>query len=126
MYINRLKEMFTEMVVKKDVSAIPHYYHQEFLLYTNGEVIDYDNFYQSHQRYYATDISYEISYDEEAWLEQEEKLAGRVWITTSRPSELAQKIEVILIAHFKQNKIYRLWELTYPDWSQLSAFKEGE
>jgi hypothetical protein len=40
-----------------------------------------------------------------------------------RPSEPAKKIEVILIAEYKDGKIYRLWELTYPDWSQLPAFK---
>jgi hypothetical protein len=49
---------------------------------------------------------------------------GRIWITTSRPNEVPQKIEVILIAQFKNDKIYRLWELTYPDWSKLPAFKQ--
>jgi hypothetical protein len=53
-----------------------------------------------------------------------DKIAGRVWITTSRPDEPPTKIEVILITQFKEGKIYRLWELTYPDWSQLPAFKD--
>jgi hypothetical protein len=46
-----------------------------------------------------------------------------VWITTSRPNEAHKKIEVILIAQYKDNKIYRMWELTYPDWSKLPAFQ---
>ena len=57
-------------------------------------------------------------------LEENEKVAGRIWITTSRSNETPKKIEVILIAQFKDNKIYRLWELTYPDWSKLPAFAQ--
>jgi hypothetical protein len=48
-------------------------------------------------------------------LQQGEKLAGRVWITISVPGTSHKRIEVILIAHYKDDKIYRLWELTYPD-----------
>lgn len=124
MHIQKLKEMFSEMVVKKDASLIPIYYHQDFLLYTNDIVIDYDEFLSSHQKYYATPIQYDIVYDEETLLEQENKIAGRIWITTTRPNEKPKKIEVMLIATFKEGKIHRLWELTYPDWSKLPAFKE--
>jgi hypothetical protein len=124
MFIEKLKEMFDEMVIKKDASLIPLYYHQNFLLYTNDQIMNYEDFLSSHQHYYATPIQYEVEYDEETLLEQEEKVAGRIWITTNRPNELTQKIEVILIAQFKDNKIYRVWELTYPDWSKLPAFKQ--
>jgi hypothetical protein len=123
MYIEKLKEMFEEMVINKDASLIPLYYHQDFLLYTNDQITDYDAFLKSHQQYYATPIKYDVAYDEETLLEQRNKVAGRVWITTSRPNESPKKIEVILIAQFKDSKIYRLWELTYPDWSKLPAFK---
>lgn len=124
MSIKKLKEMFSEMVMKKDASLIPVYYHPEFLLYTNEQVTNYDDFLKSHQEYYATAIKYEVAYDEETLFEHENKLAGRIWITTSRPNEPSKKIEVILIAEFKDDKIYRLWELTYPDWSKLPAFKQ--
>ncbi|HFD2237837.1 TPA: nuclear transport factor 2 family protein, partial [Legionella pneumophila] len=92
------------------------------LLYTNDIVTDYDEFLSSHQQYYATEIQYQVEYDEETFLEQGEKIAGRVFITTTRPNEPAKRIEVILIAQYKDEKIYRLWELTYPDWSKLPAF----
>lgn len=124
MYIEKLKEMFAEMVLKKDASVIPVYYHPDFLLYTNEQSIDYQAFLESHETYYKTEIQYRIEYDEETFLEQGEKLAGRVWITTRRPNEPSRKIEVILIATYKEGKLYRLWELTYPDWSKLPAFEE--
>lgn len=123
MYLQKLKEMFTEMVIKKDPSLIAHYYHPDFILYANQQVINYDAFLTMHEAYYATPIQYEVTYDEETFIEQDEKVAGRIWITTSRPNEPPQKIEVIFITHFKANKIYRMWELTYPDWSKLPAFQ---
>ena len=124
MYIEKLKEMFAVMVIRKDASTIPFYYHPDFLLYTNGQITNYADFLKSHQQYYATPIQYEVTYDEETLLEQGDKIAARVWITTSRPNESAKKIEVMLIAQYKEDKIHRLWELTYPDWSQLPAFRQ--
>lgn len=124
MHVNKLKEMFTNMVERKDASLIPFYYHPDFLLYTNGQVTNYEDFLTSHQAYYATEKNYIVEYDEDTLLAQGEKVAGRIWITVSVPGEQSKKIEVMLIAHYKEDKIYRLWELTYPDWSKLPEFEE--
>lgn len=48
MYIQKLKEMFAQMVIKKNANLIPEYYHGEFLLYTNDIVTGYDEFLSSH------------------------------------------------------------------------------
>lgn len=125
MLIKQLKAMFEEMVIKKDLSAIPRYYHADFRLYTNGEEMDYEAFLESHRKIYATPIQYKIDYDENTLLEQQDRLAGRIWITIITPHRPAVKIEVMLTVQFKDKKIYRLWELTYPDWSQLPAFIDG-
>lgn len=92
------------------------------MLYTNDQVTHYREFLTSHEAYYATPIQYAVAYDDETFLEQGEKVAGRLWITTSKPHETPKKIEVILIVEYKENKIYRLWELTYPDWSTMPEF----
>lgn len=118
-----LKEMFSEMVVKKQASLIPHYYHPEFLLFTNGREMGYEEFLNSHREVYETPIQYAIDYDTETFVEQGDKIAGRVFITTSLPTETPKEIEVILVVQYKDNKIYRVWELTYPDWSKLDAFE---
>jgi hypothetical protein len=47
-----------------------------------------------------------------------------MWITTARPNEPEKKLEVMLVMQYKEDKIYRVWELTYPDWAKLPAFKE--
>jgi hypothetical protein len=119
-----LQEMFSEMVIKKDASLIPHYYHPDFLLETNGKKQDYEAFAQGHDTVYATPIRYEVRYDPDSWVEGAERVAVRVWIKTQRPDEDAVEFEVVLIATYVAGKIYRLWELTWPDWSQAKAFKD--
>jgi hypothetical protein len=119
-----LREMFAEMVVKKDAAKIPVYYHERFRLCSNGEETDYASFLESHERYYASPITYRVELDEETLVEDGDRVAGRVWITTSRPGEAPTRIEVILIAAFEARRIVRLWELTYPSWSELPAFAE--
>jgi hypothetical protein len=119
-----LREMFSEMVVKKDASLVSHYYHPDFLLETNGQHQDYKTFSQGHEKVYATPITYEIRYDEASWVESAESVAVRVWIKTQRPNEDATEFEVVLIAAYVDGKIHRVWELTWPDWTTVKAFKD--
>jgi hypothetical protein len=117
-----MQEMFSQMVEVKDITKVETYYDPGLLLYTNGQVQDYEAFHDGHARVYPTEISYAIEYDDEAWVESGDRLGGRMWITTQRPGEAATRIEVIFLAIYRDRRIFRLWELTWPDWSQLQAF----
>lgn len=118
-----LKEMFQKMVVEKNASLASFYYHPEFILYSNGKTMSFSEMDKFHQEVYKTPIQYAIAYDESTLLEQGNKVAGRIFITTSMPNEKPTEIEVILIVEYKEDKIYRAWELTYPNWIQMSEFK---
>lgn len=122
MLVELLKKTFDEVTIKKNSEAIPIYYHPEFLMITNQKEMSYADFYTAHINIYGTSINYSIRYDEQTFVEQNDKIACRVWITTKRENEPAVEIEVMLIVQYKIGKIYRLWELTFPDWSTLPAF----
>jgi len=125
MHIKILKEMFSEMVEKKNAALIPKYYHEEFELYANGQTQNYAYFLDFHKNIFQTGIYYKVSYDENAFIEQGEKVAARVFfVIRSKPSEPVKELEVILISEFKDNKIFRIWELCYPDWSKMPEFKQ--
>lgn len=124
MYIKLLKEMFSEMVEKKNASLIPKYYHEAFELYANGQMQDYAYFLDFHEKIYQTDINYKISYDKNAFIEQGEKVAARIFFVISKPNEPVKELEVILISEFRDNKIFRIWELCYPDWSKMPEFQQ--
>lgn len=53
-----------------------------------------------------------------------DKVAGRVWITTSRPGEEPTRIEVVLIAAYRNGRIHRIWETTWPSWRNVAALDD--
>lgn len=118
-----LRQMFEQMVVAKDITAVDRFYDPSFVMYSNGVTQNFEEFVASHRTVYDTAISYAVEYDEEAWVEGEDKVAGRVWITTTRPGESPTRIEVVLIAAFKDGRITRVWETTWPSWNDLPAFE---
>ena len=119
----RMREMFTRMVEAKDVTLVDAYYDPAFVLTTNGQSQDLAAFRAGHERVYPTAISYEVQYDEDAWVESADRLAGRLWITIRRPGEAAQAIEVVFVAVFREGRLLRLHEVTWPDWSTAPALE---
>lgn len=123
-YYALLKEMFAEMVVKKDASLIPKYYDSDFILYTNGSTQSYKEFLQFHEKVYKTPIQYAFTFNDETVLTGQDGLSASLSIKISKPGEPTRDLELILIAKYKGNKIYRIWELTYPDWSNMPSFSK--
>lgn len=119
-----LREMFDRMVIAKNADLVECYYHPDFVMYSDGMSQTYAEFADGHRTVYATEISYAVEYDEQAWVEADDRAAGRVWITTSRPGEPATRIEVVLIATFVDGRIHRIWETTWPSWRSLPAFTD--
>jgi hypothetical protein len=100
MSIAVLRQMFEQMVEKKDSAAIDRFYDPSF-----GDVLQrhhpgFRRIRREPPHLYATPICYSVEYDEQAWVETTDRVAGRVWITTSRPGESPTRIEVVLIAAF--------------------------
>lgn len=117
------REMFTRMVEAKDASLVDAYYDPEFVLTTNGQTQNIDEFRAGHERVYPTAITYRVEYDENSWVEAGARLAARLWITTERPGEEPHRIEVVFVAEYRDGRLLRLNELTWPDWSTLAAFE---
>jgi hypothetical protein len=123
MSVALLREMFDQMVIAKNAELVERYYHPDFVMHSDGLTQDFTEFHESHRQIYSTPISYEIECDEQAWVEAEAKVAGRVWITTSRPDEKPTRIEVVLIAAFRDGRIHRIWETTWPSWRNVASLE---
>ncbi|AKN18822.1 hypothetical protein [Mycobacterium haemophilum] len=123
MSIMLLREMFDQMVVGKNAELIEHYYHPDFLMHSDGLTQSYTEFRDSHREIYSTSITYAIEYDEQAWVEAADKVAGRVWITTARPGEKPTRIELVLIAAYRNGRIHRIWETSWPSWRGVAALE---
>ena len=119
-----LQEMFERVVIPKNAELIEAYYHPDFTLTSNGIVQGYVEYVRGHRDVYATCIRYSVRYDEDSWVESDDRVAARMWITTEWPPQPPTEIEVLLIATYLENRLHRLWELTWPDWSALDAFEQ--
>ena len=119
----RLREMFDQMVVAKNAALIEYYYDPDLVMCSDGLRQNFAEFRDNHRRLYATSISYAVEYDEQAWVEAEDKVAARVWITISRPDEVPVRIEVVIIAAYRDGRIHRLWETTWPSWRTVAALE---
>ncbi|OBJ59983.1 nuclear transport factor 2 family protein [Mycobacterium sp. 1423905.2] len=123
MSVALLKEMFDRMVVAKNADLVERYYDPDFVMHSDGLTQDFAEFHDSHRAVYATAITYAVEYDEQAWVQAADKVAGRVWITTSRPGEDSTRIEVVLIVAYRDGKIHRVWETTWPSWRGVAALE---
>lgn len=123
MSIALLRDMFDQMVVRKDATVIERFYDPSFEMHSNGIV----RITRPSPRVTAActpPTSPTPWSTTKTPAETADKVAGRVWITTSRPDEEPTRIEVVLIAVFTHGRIGRLWETTWPSWNALPAFED--
>ena len=83
---------------------------------SNGITQEYEGFRAGHETVYDTPISYAVEYDE-SWVESDDRVAVRLSITTSRLGEDPTRLELVLIASYREGRILRPWELTWPNWA---------
>ncbi len=67
--------------------------------------MDYQTFLTGHQKSCASPIVFDVSYDEETFLEQDNRVSVRMWINIALPNKEVHKLELMLIARFKDGKI---------------------
>lgn len=66
MSVEMIKEMFEQMVLKKDPAAIARFYAPDFELHSNGVVRGFEEFAEGHRQVYASEITYGVEYDDDA------------------------------------------------------------
>ena len=93
---------------------------------SNGITQEYEGFRTGHETVYDTPISYAVEYDDESWVESDDRVAVRLWITTSRPGEDPTRLELVLIAAYRRGTDTSAVGVTWPNWADLPAFEQYE
>lgn len=106
MSVALLREMFDRMVIPKNADLIEQYYHPEFVMFSDGLRQDFAEYAASHRGVYATEIRYSIEYDDDAWVETPDKVAGHLWITTVRPGEQPTLSHALNPHHPSNGRLY--------------------
>lgn len=124
MSVALLREMFDRMVVAKNAELIEHYYDPDFLMYSDGLSQSFAKFRDSHRKLLRHGDQLRGRIRRARMGRGPDKVAGRVWITTSRPGEEPTRIEVVLIAAYRNGRIHRIWETTWPSWRNVAALDD--
>lgn len=114
--INILKSMFHNVSEAKNIKEFDKYYDKNFILESNGQTFNYTVYKKQQAEIFNTIKSLTIlKYDDV--FSSGDKVATRINIKLVKNSGEILNFYVILIAQIKNNKIYRMWELTYPGWN---------
>jgi len=120
--LKKFMQMIEDTTIAKDISAIPCYYHPEFVMHSYGKTENFEEFISSHQKMFSGLTTYKFRYDEETFVENGDKIALRLWVNICQPSKAPQELEVLIIAKYKDGKIYRMWEMAYPEYNVTDFF----
>lgn len=111
-----VKNMFHEFAEKKDISKLDQYYSKNFVLESNGQRFSYQQYKDLEGGIYKTLKSLKVTHYYDIFASQN-KVAARMSIKLVLKNGKQHEFQVMMIALIKNHKIAKLWELTYPTWS---------
>jgi hypothetical protein len=111
----RLLQMFSEVVIEKNASLIQSHFHPGFILEANGRRQGLPIFLRRRELDYATAVSYEVQFDDRAWIEAADAVGARLWLTVRKPGATANVLELLLLATYRGDRIYRMWQSAWPE-----------
>lgn len=114
--INIVKNMFSEFAEKLDVNKFDEYYSKDFILESNNQTYDAQAYKNLEQKIYKTLTSLKVTNYKDIFVAGD-KVVSRMTIKLTHKDGKANEFDVILIALIKDNKINKIWEITYPSWS---------
>lgn len=111
--IDLVKRLF-DSARRLDAEAVDELFTPEFVMISNDVEWDFQQFKDYHVESYKTRKAIEVSYGD--LFCKENKVSARVTITLSDQDGGKKEFQVILIAHVLNDRIHRLWEVTFPHW----------
>lgn len=111
--ISLVKRLF-DSAERLDAEAIDELFTPEFIMVSNDVEWDFQTFKDYHIESYKTRKSIQVEYHDIFCSDDRE--AARVNIVLTDHSDASKEFMVMLIAQITDNRIHRLWELTFPHW----------
>lgn len=114
--VNLVKKMFSDFAEKRDINTLDQYYSKTFVLISNHKNYDYSVYKRQQRDIFQKLKSLQVlSYDD--IFAKDNKVVSRMTIRLIMKNGDAHTFYVIFIALIHDKKIVRLWEITYPSWS---------
>lgn len=114
--IQLVKDMFSQVSEARDMSKFDQFYSKDFVLVSNNKTYDYENYKKGQEDIFKVLQSLKVlSYDD--IFAENDKVVSRMSIKLTKKTGETHIFYLIAIIHVKDNKIDRVWEITYPTWS---------
>lgn len=111
--IQLVRDMF-DSAIRMDADAIDHQLSREFEMVSNDVTWDFQTYKDFHVETYKHRRGIEITIADIFC--KGDRVAARVEIRLLEADGSAKDLQVMLIVQIKDDRIYRLWELTFPHW----------
>ena len=116
--VELIKNMFIETAEKMNIAKIDEYFSPDFEMWSNDVHWNFKQYKVYHAKIFkesrkATKIKWPL----DDIFAKGDRVAAKVTITLLEKNDQKKDIQVMLIAQIKNNKIHRLWELTFPHWN---------
>jgi hypothetical protein len=111
-----VKEMFSQVSEKRDISKIDAYYSQDFMLVSNNDSFNYKVYKKQQADIFKILAKLEVLHYDDMFAKND-KVVANMAIRLTLKNKTTHTFYVMLIAQIKDHKIYRIWEITYPTWS---------
>lgn len=114
--IQIVKNMFADFAENMNLASIDTYYTKDFVLESNGEKFNYEQYKKVEADIYKTLKSLKVtSYDD--IFSSGNKVVSRMSMKLVNKNGKVHEFQLIMIALIRDNKIAHIWEVTYPSWS---------
>jgi hypothetical protein len=114
-----LAELLGRVVAGHDDTAMDEYLHPEFRLWCNGTAHDRASFAGRVATALAGNLGYAIDVDDQAWVTGADRVAARIWVSSTPSAAEPSDTEVLLIATVRDGRFDRAWVLAWPDRPRL-------
>lgn len=118
--VDLIKSMFSNTSEKLDASNLDKYYNQDFILVSNDKSYNYSVYKKQQEDVFKQLSSIKVTKYEDIF-SAGNKVTGMVKIKLTKKDGVIYDFSVIFIALIKNNKISRIWEITYPTWEEKVA-----
>jgi ketosteroid isomerase-like protein len=113
--ISIVKQMFAEVSEKRDLSKFDDFYARDFLLVSNNKNYGYSVYKKQQQDIFKKLESLKVLSYEDIFATKN-KVVSRMSIKLNMKDGVTHTFYLIAIFRLKNDKIDRIWEITYPTW----------
>lgn len=122
--ISIVKQMFTEVSEKRDLSKFDDFYARDFLLVSNNKKYGYEVYKKQQQDIFKKLASLKVLSYEDIFAAND-KVVSRMSIKLNMKDGVTHTFYLIAIFRLKNDKIDRIWEITYPTWEDKLERKKN-